>query len=52
MWLTHQVYSNTTMELWAAYAMNGDALNLQMEDGSVAEAQDTVGGGVRVNYSF
>ena len=51
-WLTHQVYSNTTMELWAAYAMNGDALNLQMEDGSISEAQDTVGGGVRVNYSF
>ena len=51
-WLTHQVYPNTTMELWAAYAMTGDALNLQMEDGSVAEAQDTVGGGIRVNYSF
>lgn len=51
-WLTHQVYSNTNMELWAAYAMNGDALNLQMEDGSISEAQDTVGAGVRVNYSF
>ena len=51
-WLTHQVYSNTTLELWAAYAMNGDALNLMMEDGSISEAQDTVGGGIRVNYSF
>ena len=51
-WLTHQVYSNTTLELWAAYAMNGDALNLMMEDGSISEAQDTVGAGVRVNYSF
>ena len=51
-WLTHQVLANTTMELWAAYAMNGDALNLMMEDGTISESEDTVGGGVRVNYSF
>ena len=51
-WLTHQVLSNTTMELWAAYAMTGDAMNLMTEDGTVYQAQDTVGGGVRVNYSF
>jgi hypothetical protein len=52
-WLTHQVYPNTTLELWAAYAMNGDALNLMDPvTGSVSQSEDTVGAGVRVNYSF
>ena len=42
----------TDLTLWAAYSMNGDALNLMTEDGTVAESEDTVGGGVRLLYSF
>ena len=42
----------TDLTLWAAYSMNGDALNLMTEDGTVAESDDTVGGGVRLIYSF
>ena len=42
----------TDLTLWAAYSMNGDALNLMQENGTVAESQDTVGGGIRLLYSF
>lgn len=42
----------TDLTLWMAYSMNGDALNLMMEDGTVAASEDTVGGGVRLLYSF
>ena len=50
-WLAYQLYSNATINLWAAYAMTGDALNLVM-DGMVYESQDVVGAGALVRYTF
>ena len=50
--LTYALNPVTDLTLWAAYSMNGDALNLMREDGTVAESEDTVGGGVRLLYSF
>lgn len=50
--LKYQLYSNTELELWAAYAMTGDALNLIDAKGELAEAQNTTGAGARLNYSF
>ena len=50
-WLDYQFYSNTTISLWAAYAMTGDALDLMMNN-NVYESQDVVGAGARINYSF
>ena len=50
--LVYTLNSATDLKLWAAYSMNGNALNLQMEDGSIAEAGDTLGGGANLIYSF
>ena len=50
-WLHYQLYSNTTVSLFVAYAMTGDALDLVM-DGMTYESQDIVGAGGRVVYSF
>lgn len=50
-WLAYQLYSNATINLWAAYAMTGDGLDLEM-DGMVAESQDVVGAGALVRYTF
>ena len=50
-WLAYQLYSNASINLWAAYAMTGDGLNLRM-DGAVAESQDIVGAGALVRYTF
>ena len=49
--LHYQLYSNTTVSLFVAYAMTGDALDLVM-DGMVYESQDIMGAGGRVVYSF
>ena len=50
--LHYNLYSNTTISLFLAYAMMGDALDLMLMDGSVAESQDVFGAGGRVVYSF
>ena len=50
-WLAYQLYSNASINLWAAYAMTGDALNLMM-DGAVYESQDVLGAGALVRYTF
>ena len=50
-WLHYQLYSNTTVSLFVAYATTGDALDLVM-DGTVYESQDIMGAGGRVVYSF
>ena len=50
-WLAYQLYSNATINLWAAYAMTGDGLNLMM-NGAVAESQDVLGAGALVRYTF
>ena len=50
-WLHYQLYSNTTISLFVAYAMTGDALDLVM-DGMTYESQDIMGAGGRVVYSF
>ena len=50
-WLAYQFYSNASINLWAAYAMTGDALNLSM-DGTVYESQDIVGAGALLRYTF
>jgi hypothetical protein len=51
--LVYDVNPATQLKLWAAYAVNGDAMNLQMEEGGpVADAADTVGGGATLTYSF
>ena len=50
-WLHYQLYSNTTVSLFIAYAMTGDALDLMM-DGMVYESQDVFGAGGRLVYSF
>ena len=50
-WLHYQLYSNTTVSLFVAYAMTGDALDLVM-DGMVYESQDIFGAGGRLVYSF
>ena len=49
--LAYQLLSNTTIYLWAAYAMTGDALDLTM-GGDTYESQDIVGAGARINYTF
>ena len=49
--LAYQLLSNTTIYLWAAYAMTGDALDL-MVGGDTYESQDIVGAGARINYTF
>ena len=49
--LHYSLYSNTTISLFVAYAMMGDALDL-MYDGSTYESQDAFGAGGRVVYSF
>ena len=50
-WLAYQLYPNATINLWAAYAMTGDALNLMM-NGTVYESQDVLGAGALVRYTF
>ena len=50
-WLHYDLYSNTTISLFVAYAMMGDALDLTM-DGTTFESQDAMGAGARVVYSF
>ena len=50
-WLAYQLYSNATINLWAAYAMTGDALNLRMGN-AVYESQDILGAGALVRYTF
>lgn len=50
-WLAYQLYSNASINLWAAYAMTGDALNLRMGS-DVYESQDVVGAGALVRYTF
>ena len=50
--LTYALNPVTDLTLWAAYSMNGDALNLVQESGAIAESDDTVGGGIRMLYSF
>ena len=50
-WLHYQLYSNTTISLFVAYAMTGDALDLVM-DGTTYESQDIMGAGGRLVYSF
>ena len=50
-WLAYQLYSNATINLWAAYAMTGDGVNLMM-DGMVYESQDILGAGALVRYTF
>ena len=54
--LAYQLYPAATLDLWFAYALVGDALNLHVIDdatgqptGAVAEAQDVLGGGVRLD---
>ena len=49
--LHYSLYSNTTISLFVAYAMMGDALDL-MVDGMKYESQDALGAGARVVYSF
>ena len=49
--LHYQLYSNTTVSLFVAYATTGDALDLMM-DGVVYESQDIFGAGGRFVYSF
>ena len=49
--LAYQLFSNTTIWLWAAYAMTGDALDLTT-GGDTYESQDIVGAGARINYTF
>ena len=49
--LHYQLYSNTTVSLFVAYAMMGDALDLTM-DGTTYESQDAFGAGGRLVYSF
>lgn len=49
--LAYQLFSNTTIWFWAAYAMTGDALDLMMGD-MMYESQDIVGAGARINYTF
>ena len=49
--LAYQLFSNTTIWLWAAYAMTGDALDLMM-GGDTYESQDIIGAGARINYTF
>ena len=50
-WLHYKLYSNTTISLFVAYAVMGDALDLVV-DGTKYESQDVVGAGGRVVYSF
>ena len=50
-WLAYQLYSNATINLWVAYAMTGDALDLMM-DNVVYESQDILGAGALVRYTF
>ena len=50
-WLDYQLYSNTTISLFVAYAVMGDALDLTMGD-TTYESQDAMGAGARVVYSF
>ena len=49
--LHYSLYSNTTVSLFLAYAMMGDALDLVYE-GTTYESQDAIGAGARVVYSF
>ena len=49
--LHYSLYSNTTISLFVAYAMMGDALDLTM-NGTTYEAQDAFGAGGRLVYSF
>ena len=50
-WLHYQLYPNTTVTLFVAYATTGDALDLVM-DGTTYESQDIFGAGGRLVYSF
>ena len=51
-WLHYNLYSNTTISLFVAYAMTGDALDLTTPDGTTYESQDVLGAGGRLVYSF
>ena len=50
-WLHYDLYSNTTISFFVAYAVMGDALDLTTPDG-MFESQDAMGAGARVVYSF
>ena len=50
-WLHYNLYSNTTISLFVAYAMMGNALDL-VYMGDTHESQDVVGAGGRLVYSF
>ena len=50
--LAYTLNPSTTLKLWAAYSLNGDAMNLMDGTGAVSEAKDTVGGGATLVYSF
>ena len=44
MWLHYNLYSNTTVSFFVAYAMMGDALDLTVtEGGRTYESQDAFG---------
>ena len=49
--LHYSLYSNTTISLFVAYAMMGDALDLSTAAGTF-ESQDAFGAGGRLVYSF
>ena len=50
-WLHYQLYPNTTVSFFVAYAMTGDALDL-VYMGNTYESQDVMGAGGRFIYSF
>ena len=50
--LAYVLNPSTTVRFWAAYSMNGDALDLTTESGAVAESEDTAGAGASLTYSF
>jgi uncharacterized membrane protein len=50
-WLHYNLYPNTTISFFIAYAMTGDALGL-VHMGQTYESQDVMGAGGRFVYSF
>jgi hypothetical protein len=51
-WIRYNIFRGTDIDVYFAYAIVGDALNLQNPGGPVREAQDSVAGGARVLYRF
>ena len=49
--LHYQLYPNTTISLFVAYAMTGDALDL-VHEGQIYESQDAMGAGGRFIYTY